>query len=116
MKDLYQETFEMIEMCIFCSKAVSTTIWQLFEVIYHTFKSDGLEFLEEMEPTIDNYIVYGKEILMQSTELQLRFVDMINTIMTSEVEYVTDSDRLRACRLMESMMLNLKPAIDNVYI
>jgi hypothetical protein len=32
------------------------------------------------------------------------------------VEYVTDSYRLRGCRLMESMMLNLKPAIDAVYI
>lgn len=103
-------------MCMFCSKTVSTTIWQLFEVIYHTFKSDGLEFLEEMEPTLDNYIVFGGEVLKQSSELQLRFIDMINTIMTSEVEYVTDSDRLRGCRLMESMMLNLKPAIDNVCI
>lgn len=106
----------MIEMCMYCSKTVSSTMWQLFEVIYHTFKSDGLEFLEEMEPTLDNYIVYGSEVLKQSSELQLRFIDMINTIMTSQVEYVTDSDRLRGCRLMESMMLNLKPTIDNVCI
>ena len=104
----------MIEMCTFCSKTVSTTMWQLFDGICHTFVSDGMEFLEEMEPTLDNYIVYGNQVVMQSPELQARFVDMIKTIMTSELEYVTDSDRLRGCRLMESMMLNLKPAIDNV--
>lgn len=106
----------MIEMCMYCSKAVSSTIWQLFEVIYNTFKTDGLEFLEEMEPTLNNYIEYGGDVLKQSPELQLRYVDMINNIMTSQVEYVTDSDRLRGCRLMESMMLNLKPTIDNVCI
>jgi len=112
--DLYEEIFEMIEMCMFCAKSVSPTIWQLFDVIYHTFKSDGLEFLEDMEPTLDSYIVHGSEVLKHSPEMQLRYVDIINTIMTTEVEYVTDSDRLRGCRLMESMMLNLKPTIDHV--
>lgn len=67
-----------------------------------------------MEPTLDNYLTFGGAVVMQSPELQERYFDIVNSILTSDVEYMGDSDRVRACQLMESMMLNLKPAIDRV--
>lgn len=111
--DLYDEIFEVIEMCTFCAKAISPTMWQLFDLIYTTFKSNAFDYLENMEATLDNYLTFGGEVVKQSPQIQERYMDIINSVLTSDVEYVGDGDRIRACQLMESMLLNLKGAIDN---
>jgi hypothetical protein len=51
-------------------------------------------------------------VISQSPELQERFFDIVNSILISDQDFIDDSDRVRACQLMESMMLNLKPSID----
>ena len=47
--DLFNEVFEIIDSCTFSAKAISTTMWQAFEMMHKTFKSGAELYLEGME-------------------------------------------------------------------
>jgi hypothetical protein len=112
--DLYEEIFEILGTALFSAKQVSPIMWSVFPLIYSTFKSDALEYLEEMLPCLDNYIAYGKDVIIREPEIQKSLIDMIVTIFSDETS--GEADRIRACQLMESMMLNLCGNIDQVQI
>jgi hypothetical protein len=110
--DLFEEAFEIVGTSLFCSKQVSPIMWTVFPLIYQTFKQDALEYLEEMLPSLDNYIAYGKEVFVQEPQHQNLIVDMIVTVFNDKNS--GEADRIRACQLMESLMLNLRGHIDAV--
>jgi hypothetical protein len=112
--DLYEEVFEIIEMLTYCSKHISPLMWQIFDLVYNSFKTDAFDYLEDMSPTIDNYLSFGAPFIMQTPQLQERFFDIVHSVLSADVDYIGNSDRVRAFQLMESMMLNLKPCIDPV--
>ncbi len=112
--DLYEEIFEILGTSLFSAKQVSPMMWTVFPLIYATFKSDALEYLEEMLPCLDNFIAYGKDVFAREPELQKSLVDMIVSIFSDEDS--GEADRIRACQLMESMMLNLRGHIDHVLL
>jgi importin-7 len=112
--DLFEEAFEILGTTLFCAKQVSPTMWSLFPLIYQTFKQDGIEYLEEMLPSLDNYIAYGKNAFIQDVQIQGMITDIISTIFGDE--HSSEADRIRACQLMESLMLNLRGHIDQVIL
>ncbi|KAJ3320443.1 hypothetical protein HDV06_005266 [Boothiomyces sp. JEL0866] len=109
--DLYEELFEIIETSLFCAKQVSPTMWNLFPYIYNTFKQDALEYLEEMSPSLDNYISYGKDVIAANPTLQNQLFEMIMTIMNDKLG--READKIRAIQLMETMLHNLRGLIDS---
>jgi hypothetical protein len=111
--DLFEEAFEIIGTSLFCSKQVSPIMWTVFPLIYQTFKQDALEYLEEMLPSLDNYIAYGKDVFIQDPQHQNLIVDMVVTVFNDKNS--GEADRIRACQLIESMMLNLRGHIDLVH-
>jgi hypothetical protein len=110
--DLYEETFEIIGTTLFCVKRVSPTMWSVFPRIYATFKSDALEYLEEMLPSLDNYVAYGKDVFLTDLEKQNQLIDIVFTVMQDQLS--READKIRGIQLMESMMLNLRGHIDPV--
>ena len=46
--DLYNEVFEIIDSCTFAAKAISSTMWQAFELMHKTFKAGAELYLEGM--------------------------------------------------------------------
>jgi hypothetical protein len=110
--DLFEEAFEILGTSLFCAKQVSPTMRSILPLIYQTFKQDGIEYLEEMLPSLDNYIAYGKEMFARDAQLQGMMVDIITTIFNDE--HASEADCIRACQLMESLMLNLPGSVDQV--
>lgn len=110
--DLYEETFEMIGTILFCVKQVSPTMWSIFPRIYKTFKTDALEYLEEMLPSLDNFIAYGKNVFLTDPEKQHQLIDIVFTVMNDADS--READRIRGIQLIESMMLNLRGQIDPI--
>ncbi|ORX79697.1 ARM repeat-containing protein [Basidiobolus meristosporus CBS 931.73] len=108
--DLYDEIFEIIDCCTFSSKTVSPTMWGVFDLIYHSFKDSGIDFMEEMLPSLDNFISYGKEVFMSNPDAQHKVFDIIDTVMKSD--RVGENDRVCACKLAESLLLNCRGGVD----
>jgi importin-7 len=110
--DMYEEIFEMVGTILFCAKQVSPNMWEVFPYIFSTFKSDAYDYLGEMLPPLDNFIAYGKEYLLQHKDYQMNILEMISILLTDNNS--SESDQIRACQLIESMLLNLRGGIDEV--
>ncbi|KAI9281483.1 armadillo-type protein [Sporodiniella umbellata] len=108
--DLYDEIFEIIDSCTFSAKRVTPTMWGVFELIYRAFKDSGIDYMEEMLPPLDNYISYGKDVFIQNSQVQHMMFDIIDTVMKSD--RAGEQDRICACKLMESVLLNCRGHID----
>lgn len=109
--DLYDEIFEIIDSCTFSSKRVTPTMWGIFELIYRAFKEDGgIDYMEVMLPPLDNYISYGQDVFVQNGQVQHMMFDIIDTVMKSD--RTGEQDRICACKLMESVLLNCRGHVD----
>ncbi|KAJ2595848.1 Nonsense-mediated mRNA decay protein 5 [Coemansia sp. RSA 1722] len=110
--DLYDEVYEILDCCMFAVKAVSPNAWGLFTSIYNSFKNDGIDFIEEMLPSLDNYVTFGIDVVASSTEVQAHFFDIIETVMKSD--RVGENDRICVCKLMEAIMLHGRGKVDGM--
>ncbi|KAJ2764588.1 Nonsense-mediated mRNA decay protein 5, partial [Coemansia nantahalensis] len=110
--DLYDEAFEILDCCLFAVKTVSPNAWGLFGAIYECFKSDGIDFIEEMLPSLDNYVSYGMDVIAATSELQARLFDVVETVMKSD--RVGEGDRTCACKLAEAIMLHGRGKVDGM--
>ncbi|CAI2196173.1 17572_t:CDS:10, partial [Funneliformis geosporum] len=108
--DLYDDIFDIIDTCTYSIKQISPTMWRVFELMYKTFKDTGIDYIEEMFPSLDNYISYGTLTFIQSPTLQRMVCDIIETVMTSD--RLTESERTCGCKLIESVLLNCRGVID----
>ncbi|KAG0361643.1 hypothetical protein BG005_007650 [Podila minutissima] len=108
--DLFGGVFEIIDSCTFSGKSISVNMWGILELIYKTFKESAVDFMEEMLPSLDNYISYGKEVFCQNENLQHMIYDIIETVMKSD--RLGENDRVCACKLAESLLLNCRGHVD----
>ncbi|KAF9981705.1 hypothetical protein BGZ65_003657 [Modicella reniformis] len=108
--DLLDGVFEIIDSFTFSAKAISTNMWGVFELIYKIFKDSALEFMEEMMPSLDNYLSYGKELFCTNENAQHSIYDFIDTVMKSD--HLGENDRVQACKLAESFLLNCRGHVD----
>ncbi|KAF9586050.1 hypothetical protein BGW38_010110 [Lunasporangiospora selenospora] len=108
--DLFDGVFEIIDSCTFSAKAISANMWGVFELIYKTFKDVGIDYIEEMLPSLDNYVSYGKEVVSTNENVKHMFFDIVDTVMQSE--RLGEADRVCACKLAESLMLNCRGHLD----
>ncbi|KAJ2780855.1 Nonsense-mediated mRNA decay protein 5 [Coemansia javaensis] len=110
--DLYDEAFEILDCCLFAVKAVSPGAWSLFGAIYQCFKDDGIDFIEEMLPSLDNYVSYGMDVVATNSDLQARLFDVVEAVMKSD--RVGEGDRVCACKLAETIMLHGRGRVDGM--
>ncbi|KAG2183579.1 hypothetical protein INT43_006585 [Umbelopsis isabellina] len=108
--DLYAEIFEIIDSCTFSAKRVTPTMWSVFELIYKAFKDSGIDFMDEMLPSLDNYISYGQDVFASNEHIQRMMFDIIDTVMRSD--RLGEADRVCACKLIESVLLNCRGHVD----
>ncbi|KAI8074983.1 armadillo-type protein [Gongronella butleri] len=112
--DLYDEIFEIIDSCTFSAKRVSNTMWGVYERIYNAFNNNAIDYMEAVLPPLDNYISYGNAVFVANPPYQKMMYDIIESVMNSD--QLTEPDRISACKLMESVMLNCRGHVDSVVL
>ncbi len=113
MIDLYGEVFEIIDSCSFSSKTISPTMWKVFEMLYKCFKNGGMDFIDEMLPPLDNYVSFGGDVFHQTPQYLAAIIDIIDTVFSAEpTNRLSTNDRICACKLAESVLLNHKGYAD----
>ncbi|KAE9407355.1 ARM repeat-containing protein [Gymnopus androsaceus JB14] len=110
-KYLFDNVYDLIDSLTFKTRSVSPSMWPVFELTYKLFKNDAVDFLEEMLPSLDNFISYGAETIKQRPDYKQMLLDIYTTAITSD--HLGENDRVNGCKLAESMLLNLRGHIDD---
>lgn len=111
MLDLFDNVYDLVDVLTFKLHSIAPSMWPVFELTYKLFKSDAIDFLDEMLPALDNFVSYGADTFKQRPDYREMMVDIYTTAMNSE--QLGENDRVNGCKLAESMMLNLRDHIDD---
>ncbi|KAJ7075775.1 armadillo-type protein [Mycena belliarum] len=109
--DLFDNMYDLVDSLTFKLRAISPNLWPVFELTYNLFKSDAVDFLEEMLPSLDNFVSYGSDVIKARPDYQRMLLDIYTTSMSSE--QLGENDRVNGCKLAESILLNLRGSVDD---
>ena len=85
------------------------------KVCYGTFVNPIIMLIkenQEMLPSLDNFISYGSDIIQQRADYKMMILDIYQTAIKSD--QLGEIDRVNACKLIESLLLNLRGHVDDV--
>ncbi|EIN12803.1 ARM repeat-containing protein [Punctularia strigosozonata HHB-11173 SS5] len=111
--DLFDNVYDLVDALTFKLHSIAPAMWQVFELTYKLFKSDAIDFLDEMLPALDNFISYGPEVFKARSDYKDMALDIYVTAMASE--QLGENDRVNGCKLAESMLLNLRGYVDEAF-
>lgn len=66
----------------------------------------------EMLPSLDNFLSYGADVFKARPDYRQNVLDIYEGAMTNK--NLGDSDKINACKLAESVLLNLAGHVDDV--
>ena len=112
--DLLDGTFDLIDSIIFNLKSVDPGMWPVFEQTYKIFKVNAVDFLEEMLPSLDNFMSYGKEVFYARADYCEIILDIYESTMANTQG--GENDCVTACKLIESLLLNLRGHVDQARV
>lgn len=113
LSEFYADVFGLIENCTYCLKGISPTMWELFTQMHAVFKDDAIDYLNEIFPSIDNYLQYGSAEIGENQQLKEILFDIFHTVMTNEGGRFGAEDKATACSIAQKMLLSLNGKIDS---
>ncbi|KAJ7274060.1 armadillo-type protein [Mycena rebaudengoi] len=108
--DLFDNMYDLVDNLTFKLRSISPNLWPVFELTYELFKSDAVDFLEEMLPSLDNFVSYGSDVIKTRPDYMRMLLDIYTISITSE--QLGENDRVNGCKLAESILLNLRGSAD----
>ncbi|KAF4617901.1 hypothetical protein D9613_006252 [Agrocybe pediades] len=108
--DLFDNMYELVDSLTYKLRSISPNMWPVLEVTYKLFKHEAVDFLEEMLPSLDNFLSYGSDVIKTRPDYKQMLVDIYTTSITNE--QLGENDRVNGSKLAESIILNLHGAID----
>ncbi|KAF8886227.1 armadillo-type protein [Gymnopilus junonius] len=108
--DLFDNMYELVDSLTYKLKAISPSMWPVLELTYKLFKTDAIDFLEEMLPSLDNFLSYGTDVIKSRSDYKQMLVDIYTTSITNE--HLGENDRVNGSKLAESLLLNLRGSMD----
>ncbi|KAF9481128.1 ARM repeat-containing protein [Pholiota conissans] len=109
--DLFDNMYELVDSLTYKLRAISPSMWPVLELTYMLFKHEAVDFLEEMLPSLDNFLSYGSDVIKTRPDYKKMFVDIYTNSITNE--QLGENDRVNGSKLAESILLNLRGAIDD---
>ncbi|KAI0337442.1 ARM repeat-containing protein [Trametopsis cervina] len=108
--DLFDNMYELVDSLTFKLRNVSNSMWPIYELTYKLFKSDAVDFLDEMLPSLDNFVSFGGDVFKSRQDYRQMALDIYTTAITSE--HLGENDAVNGCKLAESLLLNLRGFFD----
>ncbi|KAI0286170.1 armadillo-type protein [Russula brevipes] len=109
--DLFDNVYELVDSLTFKSRRISPNMWPVFELTYDLFRSDAIDFLDEMLPSLDNFVSYGTDVFRARPDYRQKALDIYTTALSSD--HLGENDRVNGCKLAESLLLHLRGHIDD---
>ncbi|CDO69881.1 hypothetical protein BN946_scf184884.g40 [Trametes cinnabarina] len=109
--DLLDNMYDLVDALTYKLRSISPNMWPVFELTYKLFKSDAVDFLDEMLPSLDNFVSFGTEMFKARPDYRQMVLDIYQTAINSD--HLGENDAVNGCKLAESMLLNLRGCIDD---
>ncbi|KAF9013048.1 armadillo-type protein [Cyathus striatus] len=109
--DLFDNMYELVDSLTYKLRSISPNMWPVFEQTYKLFKNDAVDFLEEMLPSLDNFVSFGAEVVKVNSTYKQMLVDIYTTSITND--QLGENDRVNGSKLAESILLNLRGNVDD---
>ncbi|KAA1474736.1 ARM repeat-containing protein [Dentipellis sp. KUC8613] len=109
--DLFDNMYDLVDSLTFKMHSISPNMWPIFELTYSLFKSDAVDFLDEMLPSLDNFVSYGTDVFKARADYRQMILDIYTTSITNG--QLGENDRVNGSKLAESLLLNLRGHIDD---
>ncbi|OSX56395.1 hypothetical protein POSPLADRAFT_1068094 [Postia placenta MAD-698-R-SB12] len=109
--DLFDNMYDLVDSLTFKMRNISPNMWPVFELTYKMFKSDAIDFLDEMLPSLDNFLSYGPDVFKARPDYRQMILEIYTTSINSE--HLGENDAVNGCKLAEAMLLNLRGHIDD---
>lgn len=109
--DLFDNMYDLVDSLTFKSHSISPNMWRVFELTYELFRTDAIDFLDEMLPSLDNFVSYGTEVFRSRADYREKALEIYTTALSSD--HLGENDRVNGCKLAESLLLNLRGHIDD---
>ncbi|KZT65852.1 ARM repeat-containing protein [Daedalea quercina L-15889] len=109
--DLFDNVYDLVDSLTFKLRSISPNMWPVFELTYKTFKAEAVDFLEEMLPSLDNFVSYGTDVFKQRPDYRQMLLDIYTTSINSD--HLGENDAVNGCKLAEAMLLNLRGHVDD---
>ncbi|KAH9168755.1 ARM repeat-containing protein [Lactarius sanguifluus] len=103
--DLFDNVYELVDSLTFKSRSISPNMWPVYS------GRTAIDFLDEMLPSLDNFVSYGTDIFRSRADYRQKALDIYTTALSSD--HLGDNDRVNGCKLAESLLLNLRGHIDD---
>lgn len=117
LSDILSETVSLIESITYKRKAISGEMWQVFDELLKILSPSALpEFLPDCSTTLENFVSYGAPILLQHPEYLPKIFAIIDhsLAVAEDGGYDSETDKMSAIDLMESILLYCRGSIDPV--
>lgn len=112
--DLYDSVYELVDSLTFKLRAISPSMWKVFEITCELFKGEAIDYLEEMLPFLDNCVSFGTATIQARPDYKQSLIDIFTISITSE--HLGANDAVNGCKLVECMLLNLRGNIDEALL
>lgn len=103
---------ELIEDTTFCTKSISPNMWAIFAVLSDTFVEHAMDFIEELQPVLENYMNYGADQLKQNPTFIAKIWHIIESVLTENEGRLSWQEKVYACRLIQALVLNFHGHVD----
>lgn len=108
--ELFDLMFTLVDSFTFTLRQITPNMWTVFEHMYKAFKGIAIDYLDEMIPSLDNFIDFGKDVFAQSPDYRRMAIDVYISAMTESG--LGEADRVHGCALGESILLNMRGHVD----
>ncbi|KAM6494523.1 Armadillo-type fold [Amanita muscaria] len=108
--ELLDNMYDLVDSLTFRMRTISPNMWPVLEITYKLFKSEAVDFLDEMLPSLDNFVSFGSDVIKTRADYKQMLVDIYTTAMTND--QLGENDRVNGCKLAESLLLNLRGNLD----
>ncbi|EJD50497.1 ARM repeat-containing protein [Auricularia subglabra TFB-10046 SS5] len=109
--ELYDNMFDLVDGLTFTLRIIQPSLWPVFELTYQRFKTNAADFLDEMLPSLENFMTWGQEAFIARQDYRDMVVDIYVSAMTNE--HLGAADRCNASKLIEAALLNLRGHLDH---
>ncbi|KAF5348588.1 hypothetical protein D9756_009610 [Leucocoprinus leucothites] len=109
--ELLDNMYHLVHCLTYKSRSISPQMWPVFESTYELFKSEAIDFLDEMLPSLVNFVSFGSDVIKARADYKQMLLDIYIMAMTND--QLGEIDRINGSKLAESMLLNLRGSLDD---
>jgi len=104
--DLYEDVFKLV--ISMTMTRISPDMWKIFEMMYKVFEDDGVDYFDDLMPSLHNYITVDTEGFLAVEARVVAVYNMCKTILTGDFD---EYKEIHAAKLLECVVLQCQGRI-----